>query len=146
MSVTECESIRVMRRIAATPERVFRAWVDPEQLRRWLAPVAEADARAGGHFRLAVSAPEGEHVVTGEYLEFVPDQRIAMTWVYEGPMAPEGKMEARLTVEFRGDASHTDLNLHHQHLHNPTYFNTIRNGAWEKALDGLQVLVRDTSM
>lgn len=62
MSITECKSVRVMRRIAAPPERVFRARVDPELLRRWLAPIAEADARSGGHFRVAVSTPDGEHV------------------------------------------------------------------------------------
>lgn len=100
-SAAESESIHVTRRLAGPPERVFEVWVNPALLRRWLAPIAEADGRAGGRFRLEVSKPEGAHLVTGEYLEFLPSRRLVMTWVYEGPMAPEGKMEALLRVDFR---------------------------------------------
>ncbi len=137
----ESESVRVSRRLAASPERVFESWVNPALLQRWLAPSAESDARAGGRFRLAVSKPEGDHVVTGEYREFIPSRRIVMTWVYEGPMAPDGKMEALLTVEFQGDGKYTEINLHHEGLTNPRYLETIRQGAWTKALDELEALL-----
>ncbi|HLJ14655.1 MAG TPA: SRPBCC domain-containing protein [Bryobacteraceae bacterium] len=141
MSTPESESVRVTRRLAASPERVFEAWVDPALLRRWLAPDAEADARAGGRFRLEVSKPEGAHVVTGEYREFVPSERLVMTWVYEGPMAPAGKMDALLTVEFRKDGPNTEISLRHEGLTNPRYLETIRQGAWTQALDKLEALL-----
>ncbi|MGH9589329.1 MAG: SRPBCC family protein [Terracidiphilus sp.] len=137
----ESESVHVSRRLAASPERVFEAWVEPTLLRRWLAPSAEADARAGGAFRLEVLKPEGAHVVAGEYREFIPSQRIVMTWVYEGPMAPAGKMEALLTVEFRKDGPYTEISLHHEGLTNPRYRETIRQGAWTRALDELEGLL-----
>ncbi|MEO7141947.1 MAG: SRPBCC domain-containing protein [Bryobacteraceae bacterium] len=145
MSAAESESVRVTRRLAASPERVFKAWADPALLRRWFAPIAQADARPGGRFRLEASSPEGAHVVIGEYREFIPGRRIVMTWVYEGPMIPVGKMEALLTVEFRQDGSSTEINLHHEHLTNPAYLATIRSGAWPKALDELEALLADPS-
>lgn len=141
MKAAESESVRVTRRFAASPERVFESWVNPALLRRWLAPSAAADARVGGRFRLEVSKPEGAHLVTGEYREFVPSQRLIMTWVYEGPMAPAGKMEAILTVEFRKDGPYTEISLHHEGLTNPRYLETIRQGAWTKALDELDALL-----
>jgi uncharacterized protein YndB with AHSA1/START domain len=145
LSAAESQSVHLNRSIAASPELVFRAWVDPALLQRWLSPIAEADARAGGRFRLEVSKPEGVHVVTGEYLEFMPGQRLAMTWVYEGPMIPAGKMESLLTVDFREDGPDTEVSLHHERLTDPVYFETIRNGAWAKALDQMQTLLADPS-
>ncbi len=141
MSANASESVHVTRRLAASPERVFEAWVDATLLRRWLAPIAEADARVGGRFRLEVSKPEGAHVVSGEYRELIPGRRIVMTWVYEGPMAPAQKMEALLTVEFRQDAAHTEIDLRHERLTNPVYRDAIRSGAWTKALDELEAVL-----
>lgn len=144
MSTPEAESVRVTRRLSASPERVFNAWVDPTLLQRWLSPIAESDARAGGRFRLEVSKPEGSHVVTGEYREFVPSQRLVMSWCYEGPMTSAGKVEALLTVEFKKDGSETEIRLHHEHLTNPVYLETIRQGAWEKALEQLEQIVSES--
>ncbi|HEV2416462.1 MAG TPA: SRPBCC domain-containing protein [Terriglobia bacterium] len=129
------------RRFAGPPERVFEAWVNPALLRCWLAPIAEADGRAGGRLRLEVSKPGGAHVVSGEYLEFLPSQGLVMTWVYEGPMAPEGKMEALLRVDFHKQGLYTEINLHHERLANPRYLETIRQGAWSHALDALDALL-----
>lgn len=143
MTAAESESFRMNRRLAASPERVFESWVNPALLRRWLAPTAEVDARVGGRFRLEVSKPEGTHVVSGEFREFVRSQRLVMTWVYEGPMAPAGKIEALLTVEFRKDGPNTEISLYHEGLTNPVYLETIRHGAWAKALDELETVLVD---
>ncbi|MGH7343522.1 MAG: SRPBCC family protein [Candidatus Rokuibacteriota bacterium] len=89
------ESVVVVRTVKAPPQQVFAAWTDAAQLQRWLAPIAQADGRVGGHFRLEVQAADGAHVVAGEYRELVPDQRLVMTWVYEGPMVPTGKRRRR---------------------------------------------------
>jgi len=51
MTDTE-ESVSLVRTIKAAPQKVFAAWVDGAQLQRWLAPIAQADGRPGGHFRL----------------------------------------------------------------------------------------------
>lgn len=107
------------------------------------AQTVEADTRVGGPFRLEASKPEGRHVVGDEYREFVRDQRVVMTWVYDGPMASAGKMEALFTVEFREDRPNTEISLSHDGLTNPVYLETIRNGAWTKALDELEAVLVD---
>lgn len=86
------ESVTQIRTLEAPADKVFAAWIDGAQLQRWLAPIAKADGRVAGRFRLEVRTPEGSHVVTGEYRELVPARRIVMTWVYEGPM-PAGRLD-----------------------------------------------------
>ena len=145
MSNHESESIRVNRVLTGSVERVFSAWTDPVVVQRWLAPKAEIDAREGGRFRLEVAKPEGAHVVTGKYLEFVRNERLVMTWVYDGPMAAAGEVEALLTVELRKHGSNTELTLHHEKLTNPAYRDTIAKGSWTTALDKLQMTLAEPS-
>ena len=137
MPAGEVDSVHVTGGFNASPEQVFEAWVNPDLLRLWLAPKVEVDARGGGHFRLEVSKPEGWHVVTGVYREFVPGRRIVMTWVYAGPMGSADEMEALLTIDFHKRGSDTEIELHHDHLTNPAYRDTIQRGSWTKALDEL---------
>jgi len=142
MPASEVQSVHVTRRLDASPERAFEAWVNPALLERWLAPIVEVDARFGGHFRLEIPKQEEVHVVTGEYREIVPGQRIVMTWVYDGPMGSAEKMEALLRVDIRRHGPTTEVELHHDHLTNPVYRDTIKRGAWTRALDELQNVLR----
>jgi uncharacterized protein YndB with AHSA1/START domain len=136
------ESVSVVRTIAAPPPDVFAAWVDAAQLEQWLAPIARADGRPDGDFRLEVREADGAHVVTGQYRELVPARRLVMTWIYEGPMMPTGKEPTRVTVEFRPNGPHTEVSVHHEGLKNPTYRDAIRQGAWAEALTQLDALLR----
>ncbi len=144
MQAGESDSVHVTRLFSASTEQVFEAWVNPELLRLWLAPTVEVDPRPGGHFRLEVSKPEGTHVVTGVYQEFVPGQRIMMKWVYEGPMGSADKVEALLTVGFHKRGSNTEIELHHDHLTNPVYRDTIQRGSWTRALDELGTILHSS--
>jgi uncharacterized protein YndB with AHSA1/START domain len=143
VQMSAVDSVHLIRQVAASPEQVFAAWTNAALLQRWLAPKAEADARLGGRFRLEVAKPEGSHIVTGEYRELVRNRRLVMTWVYEGPMAPSGTMEALLTVDLHPDGPNTKITLHHEHLSNPTYRETIEKGAWTKALDQMEVVLSE---
>ena len=65
-------SLTIKRRIDAPPEKIFRAWTDPEKITRWFGPEqvavlhAETDARAGGLYRIVARSPDGEqHEVSG---------------------------------------------------------------------------------
>jgi uncharacterized protein YndB with AHSA1/START domain len=140
MTDTE-ESASLVRTIQAPPQKVFAAWVDGAQLQRWLAPIAQADGRPGGHFRLEVHTADGSHVVAGEYLELVPARRLVMTWVYEGPMVPTGKEPTKVTVEFQPSGANTEVSVRHEGLKNPTYRDAIRQGAWVEALKQLDSLL-----
>ncbi|MBN9612322.1 MAG: SRPBCC domain-containing protein, partial [Actinobacteria bacterium] len=76
-------SLTVERVYSASPERVFAAWIDPEILRRWYAPVdgwvvshAESDPRPGGEYRISFGpAPDGNtYTEHGTYEVVEPGQ------------------------------------------------------------------------
>lgn len=94
--------------IHAPPEEVYKYWIHPQLIRRWMAPPhfavkeAEVDARVGGSYRIVAVDPAGDvHVTTGRYRDLVPGKRLVKTWIYEGPLAPSGRSESTLTVEMR---------------------------------------------
>lgn len=72
--------------IDVPPEKVWRAWTIPEQLKQWFTPApwttvaCEIDLRPGGIFRTVMRSPEGEaNEDTGCYLEVVPNERLVWT-------------------------------------------------------------------
>lgn len=100
-------SLTVSRRIRATPERLFRAWTDPELLRHWWRMSdpgwsfagASIDLRIGGTYRLAMTAPDGRtHEAIGVYREIVPPARLSFTWDWADPSFSVG--DTLVTVEF----------------------------------------------
>lgn len=89
---TAAHALRISRRIRAAPERLFKAWTDPAQLRHWwrmnepgwIFAGAEVDLRVGGTYRLGMTAPDGRtHVAVGVYRELEPPTRLAFTWEWE---------------------------------------------------------------
>jgi uncharacterized protein YndB with AHSA1/START domain len=116
---TEAEqlTLTVRRTFAVPPTRVYQAWTEPAEIRRWAAPgdltvpLAEADVRVGGSFRQHMVAPNGmEHRVTGRYVEVDPPHRLQYTWRWENrPDEPE----TLVTVEFIARGDGTELVLTH---------------------------------
>src|ERR687895_19091 len=91
------DAIVIHRTIAASPERLFRAFTRPEQLARWMSPVGhaevEVDLRLGGALRVAMigDGVRIEHI--GQFLELDPPHRLAFTWQSDytgGVAAPLG--------------------------------------------------------
>src|SRR4051812_42567950 len=89
--------VRLQRTIAAPPHDVYRAWLDPELLQRWLTPGgvtmkrAEVEPRVGGHFR--IWHQEAGVDVGGfecEILELIPDERIVFRCGMVGPKRTAG--------------------------------------------------------
>lgn len=101
---------------AAPVDRVYGAWTSSTQISRWFAPgdmrvpEAKVDFRPGGRYRIVMEEPDGaRHIVTGEYREVVPNQRLAFTWQWEGSEAV-----TFVEVEFRAvDGDSTELRLVH---------------------------------
>ncbi len=96
-------SLTVSYIIHAPVQEVFKAWITPQLLQRWGPERAHVDARVGGSYRFESSsedAPGQLHVVTGEYRQIVPGHLLEKTWVYQGPMAPDEKVETLVTVAF----------------------------------------------
>jgi uncharacterized protein YndB with AHSA1/START domain len=146
-------AVRLQRTIAAPPDRVYRAWLDPDLLARWMAPGAldvtraEVDERVGGRFRIWHAGREGD--VGGfeaELLELVPGERIVFRWGFVGPDRLAGSTyDSLLTITLReaGDGA-TELTLVHERLDElaaalPDVADNVGRG-WELALDKLEQL------
>jgi uncharacterized protein YndB with AHSA1/START domain len=117
-------AVRLERTIPAPPRDVYRAWLDPDLVRRWMAPDfevtrVEIDARVGGHYRVwhAKSGSESGGF-DAEILVLIPDRRIVFRWGFVGPDRRKGPVyDSTLTIELReapDDA--TSLILIHERL------------------------------
>jgi uncharacterized protein YndB with AHSA1/START domain len=152
--MTSMTVVRLERTIAAPPRQVYRAWLEPEMLRRWLAPGgvevtrAEVDGRAGGHFRIWQSA-SGANAggFDCELLELVPDERLVFRWGFVGPDRTDGPVyDSLLTITLRATgAGRTDLTLVHERLDGlaadmPYVAENVRPG-WEDVLKKLDTLL-----
>lgn len=99
-------TIRLYRVLRAPPERVYRAFLDPAALVKWLPPhgftgqVHEMDARVGGRYRMSFTKfGQGQsHAFGGEYLELVPGERIVHTDRFDAP-GPSGEMKTTITFK-----------------------------------------------
>jgi uncharacterized protein YndB with AHSA1/START domain len=128
-------ALAVTRRYAASPDRVFAAWTDPDSLGRWMSPfgksVATADVRVGGTFKIIMQGQGTEIEHTGEYLEVDRPRRLVFTWQspYTGPTP------SVVTVELRPDGDQTELILTHERL--PEDQVESHRGGWGQILDNL---------
>jgi uncharacterized protein YndB with AHSA1/START domain len=121
---TEHAAVRLERTIPAPPHSVYRAWLEPDLLRRWLAPGdlqvtrVEVDERVGGHYRIWQGDAEAE--LGGfecELLELVPDRRIVFRWGFVGPQRTDGPVyDSRLTITLGEAPGGTALTLVHERL------------------------------
>lgn len=109
-------TIRLHRVFAAPPERVYRAFLDPDAMAKWLPPngftgkVQHMDARVGGSYKMSFTnfATGQSHSFGGEYLELVPGERIRHTDVFDDPNLP-GTMH--VTVDLKKVASGTEMHV-----------------------------------
>ncbi|MGC1272589.1 MAG: SRPBCC family protein [Planctomycetaceae bacterium] len=109
-------TVRLHRVLRSTPERVYRAFLDPEAMAKWLPPhgftgkVHEIDAVVGGNYRMSFTnfSTGKNEFFGGEYLELVPNERIRHTDVFDDPNLP-GTME--VTVTLKPVSCGTELNI-----------------------------------
>jgi uncharacterized protein YndB with AHSA1/START domain len=109
-------TITIARTVAATPERVFAAWTDAEQLAAWWWPqlggtTYDVDARLGGRFRIHSSGIGA--TVTGVYTEVEPPRRLVFTWSWEDEGEPEAVVEDTVVVTFEPDDGGTLVTVAH---------------------------------
>lgn len=113
---TMSSSIRLHRVLRAPPERVYRAFLDPAALCKWLAPngftcsVHELEARVGGRYRMSFTnfSSGNGHSFGGTYLELVPNERIRHDDRFDDPNLP-GTMIT--TIGLRAVSCGTELNV-----------------------------------
>jgi len=99
-------------------------------------PIAEAEVRIGGRFRVQFWTPDGEHhSVSGIYREVVPDRRLVFSWAWQS--TPE--RESQVTVDLKADRDGTILTLTHDQFFDEKARDDHRRG-WTAALDTLEGL------
>ena len=109
-------AVRLHRVLRAPPERIYRAFLDPDAMAKWLPPhgftgkVHELDARVGGRYHMSFTnlATGQSHSFGGEYLELAPNERIRHTDEFDDPNLP-GTMQ--VTVSLRPVSCGTELNI-----------------------------------
>ena len=109
-------TVRLHRVLRSTPERVYRAFLDPEAMAKWLPPngftgkVHQMDARVGGTYKMSFTnfTSGKSHSFGGEYLELVPNERIRHTDKFDDPNMP-GVMT--VTVALRKVLVGTEVNI-----------------------------------
>ena len=97
-------TITITREFDAPPERVYRAWAEPDLVRQWMGPrsidmnIEEWDCRTGGSYRYA-AVHDGEEVARffGSFHEARPGERLVQTFTYEG--MPDGVSLETMTFE-----------------------------------------------
>ena len=109
-------TVRLHRVLKATPERVYRAFLDADALSKWLPPngftgkVHHLEASVGGSYRMSFTnyTTGLSHSFGGEYLELVPHERLRYTGKFDDPNLP-GAMQT--TVSLRAVSCGVELNV-----------------------------------
>lgn len=109
-------TIRLHRVLRAKPERVYRAFLDPDAMAKWLPPngftgkVHHMDARAGGAYKMSFTnfSTGQSHSFGGEYRELVPNERLVYTDQFDDPNMP-GTMVT--TVVLKSVSCGTEINI-----------------------------------
>ncbi|MBW7924137.1 MAG: SRPBCC family protein [Burkholderiaceae bacterium] len=109
-------TVRLHRVIRTTPERLYRAFLDPDAMVKWLPPngftgkVHHLDARVGGSYRMSFTqfGTGRSHAFGGEYLELLPGQRILHTDRFDDPKLPG---EMRTTISLAAVSVGTELSI-----------------------------------
>jgi uncharacterized protein YndB with AHSA1/START domain len=99
-------TVKFHRVLRATPERVYRAFLDPDAKAKWLPPhgftgkVHHSDARVGGSYKMSFTnfTSGKSHSFGGEYRELVPHERLKWTDRFDDPNLP-GEMVVTVTLK-----------------------------------------------
>ena len=99
-------TVRLHRVLATKPEKVYRAFLEPDALAKWLPPngflctVHHHEAKTGGTYKMSFrNFTTGQsHSFGGKYIELVPNKRLRYTDVFDDPHLP-GEMQVTVTLE-----------------------------------------------
>ena len=138
-------SIRLHRVIRAPAERIYRAFLDPGAMVKWLPPhgftgkVHEVDARVGGGYRMSFTnfSTGSSHSFGGRYLELAPHERIRYTDRFDDPNLP-GEMQ--VTVALRKVDCGTELQVVQEGVPSMIPIESCYLG-WQESLSQLAQLV-----
>lgn len=116
MTTNNTHTVRLHRVLRAKPERVYRAFIDPDAMAKWLPPhgftgkVHHMDAKVGGTYKMSFTnfSSGKSHSFGGKFLELTPHARIRYDDKFDDPNLP-GTMVT--TVELKEVFCGTELNI-----------------------------------
>lgn len=106
MAKTEGNTVRLHRVLRAPAERIYKAFIDPDAMAKWLPPhgftgkVHEMDAKVGGGYKMSFTnfSTGNSHSFGGKFLELVPNERIRHTDKFDAAELP-GEMETTIVLK-----------------------------------------------
>ena len=109
-------TVRLHRVLRAAPEKLYRAFLDPDAMAKWLPPngftgkVHHLDAKVGGTYKMSFTnfTTGQRHSFGGQFLELVPHERIRYTDTFDDPHLP-GQMQ--VTVSLKQVTCGTELSI-----------------------------------
>jgi uncharacterized protein YndB with AHSA1/START domain len=138
-------TVRLHRVLATKPEKVYRAFIEPDAMAKWLPPdgftctVHQMDPTVGGSFRMSFrNFTSGQsHSFGGKYLELVPNERLSYTDKFEDPNLVG---EIQVTVTLRKVSVGTEVNITQQGLPDVIPVEACYLG-WQQSLANLAKLI-----
>lgn len=148
-AVKQKPALTLARRYPVAPEKVWRAWTDPEALKRWFGPgpgepvsLAQLDVRVGGRFRIVFGGPDGrEHECAGTYQEVVPNRKLVFTWSW--PNTTPERISV-VSIEFKRAGDSTDLLIKHEQLFDEKARDDHKRG-WTASLEKLDGFLQSSA-
>jgi len=138
------EAIVLRRRIPASRDEVFAAWIDGDGRRAWMCPGditsadVQLDPRVGGALRILMHGPNGSYEHWGEFTAFERPSKLAFTWCAKAT----DFLPTLVTVEFReAPDGQCDLRLTHERFPRPEPRDQYRGG-WAQILIRLEIFLR----
>ncbi len=145
--MTQPFAVALRRTIPGARAEVYRAFLDPALLQRWMCPddyvvaTAEVDERVGGRHVVEMLSPRGDRLAFESVIrELVPDERIVLDFRFVGPeKVPETTRFAAAFAD--APAGATDVLLEHERLvPAPNFDPPSVNAGWTSVLDKLEAL------
>lgn len=138
-------TVRFHRVLKATPDRVYRAFLDPDAMAKWSPPhgftgkVHQIDARVGGTYKMSFTnfSTGKSHSFGGKYFELVPNERISYSDKFDDPAMPG---EMRTTIKLRKVFCGTELEIEQSGLPDVIPPEACYLG-WQESLTLLTLLV-----
>ena len=138
-------TVRFHRVLRATPERVYRAFLDGDAMVKWLPPngftgkIHHLDAKVGGAYRMSFTnfTTGTSHSFGGEYQELIPNERLRYTDKFDDPNMP-GEMQ--VTVNLKKVSVGTEITIVQENLPDAIPVEACYLG-WQESLMNLARLV-----
>jgi len=109
-------TVKFHRVLKAPPERVYKAFIDPDAMNKWLPPhgftgkVHQMDAKVGGSYKMSFTnfSSGKSHMFGGKFLEMVPSERLSYSDQFDDPNLPG---EMKTTITFKKVFCGTEMNV-----------------------------------